>query len=612
MYILGISGLYHDSAACLIRDGVICCAFQEERFSRIKHDASLPKRAIDACLQYERIDESQIDYVVYYENPWLVVDRSIGNILCSNGGKDVLVASFDRIINNLSVKDELRRILGRVGRDDELYLCSHHISHAASAYFPSPYEEAVIITVDGVGEWATTTIGVGKGNKIRILEEIQYPHSLGLLYSAFTYYCGFRVNYGEYKLMGLSPYGSKKYSQLIKDNIITLREDGSFSLNMEFFGYHRGETMINEDAFFALFGEKRRQPESDLSEFYMDVAASIQSVVEEALIGIVRRAKLQCEPAIDNLVLSGGVALNCVANGKIHDTKMFKNVWVQPASGDAGGALGSALYMYYQVKNGERIIHGQSIQGSSALGNSYTNRDVRNFLKENKYTAHEYKEFEELYEKIAELIDQQCVIGLFQGRMEYGPRALGFRSIIADARSREMQSKLNLAIKKRESFRPFAPAVLANRANDYFDISFDSPYMLFVENVREERRYAFDIKEYVHDNDVDLSSIVKFARSDIPAVTHVDYSSRIQTVDESNRYLYGILKAFEKRTGCPVIINTSFNVRGEPIVESIQDAYTCFMETAMDVLVIENWVFYKKEQPVNKENKEWRKKYELD
>jgi len=615
MYILGISCLYHDAAAAIIKDGEIIAAAQEERFTRKKHDPRVPVNAIRFCLKETGITMGEVDYVVYYDNPMLTLDRYMKNLLYINDKCDDLLESRieSMFSNKLWIHKKLEKELGSLGKHGKLMVCEHHISHAASAFYPSPYEEAIIITNDGVGEWATTTIGIGKGNKVELLEQIEYPHSIGMLYSAFTYYCGFKVNSGDYKFMGLAPYGEPKYYDLIKENIIDVKEDGSYRLNLDYFDYQNGRTMIKDDKFEELFKLPRRLSETDITKPYMDIAASVQLVVEEVIIHMTGYVKRKYGEGISNLVLAGGVALNCVANGKLLNEKIFDHIWIQPAAGDAGGALGAALYLYYNWLDIERKTDGKDTQKGSYLGNQYSSRAVRNYLIENGYKYHQYENETELYACIAEQLASEKVIGLFHGRMEFGPRALGNRSIIADARSKEMQSKLNLKIKFRESFRPFAPSILKEKVNEYFELDEESPYMLLVENVKEDRRLSFNLKDYLNEENHNLLPIVNEMRSDIPAVTHVDYSARIQTVDEeTNPYYYNVIKEFEKLTGCSVIVNTSFNVRGEPIVCSLKDAYECFMRTNMDVLVLENCVLLKKEQEAWTEDTDWREKYELD
>lgn len=604
MKILGISGLYHDSAAALYVDGEIVAAAQEERFTRKKADKSIPRMAIGYCLS---LLKGELDAVVYYDNPFLTTDRWIKNAIAENTfASEILEKSFGSMTaEKIWVKE---RIFGCINpeivKNAKFYCCSHHMSHAASAFYPSPYKEAAILTIDGVGEWATTTIGFGKGNEIELLKQINYPHSIGMLYSAFTYFCGFKVNTGEYKLMGLAPYGEPKYVDKICDNLIDFKEDGSFALNLDYFEYTKGQVMIGEK-FEQLFGCKARIPEEPITKIYMDIAASIQYVTEEMVLRLARYAKELTRA--DNLVLAGGVALNCVANGKLAESGLFDGIWVQPAAGDAGGALGAALYCAYSVGKEERAVISQDSMKGSFLGPEFSTEKIEKFLLQKKYP---YKKLEEdsLYASIASALKEDKVIGLFQGRMEFGPRALGARSIIANPLTRDMQSRINLKIKFRESFRPFAPAVLSERKSDYFDIDFESPYMLFVKQVKKELLLSCERADTE-----DLITIVNQKRSLIPAVTHVDCSARIQTVDEDkNPYFHRVIKEFEKVTGCGLVVNTSFNVRGEPIVCTPEDAYRCFMRTDMDVLILENCVLIKEEQPEYKEAIDWRNEYELD
>lgn len=613
MKILGISALYHDAAACLVVDGEIIAAAQEERFTRIKHDLSMPVNAIWFCLKEAGVEKEEIDLVVFYDNPLYTLDRYMKNILAAGqDAQQVIERNFESMFGQkIWIHKVIDGILG-VNEKRKFLVCEHHISHAASAFYPSPYEEAVILTLDGVGEWATTTIGIGCGEQIEIKEELQFPHSLGLLYSAFTYFCGFKVNSGDYKFMGLAPYGEPVYENLIREKLIDIKEDGSFCLNLDFFDFQYGRAMTN-DKFAALFGGPRRQPESEITKREMDIAASAQKVVEDIILKLVKHAKDQYGEKIDNLVMAGGVALNCVANGEIKRSKIFKNIWIQPAAGDAGGSLGCALYAAYQYDQVTRKVNENAVdsQKGSYLGPEYRTEEVEGYLKENHYPYHIY--YDDVFSKIAELLAEEKVIGLFHGRMEFGPRALGNRSIIADARSEIMQVKLNKKIKFRESFRPFAPSVLREDVSDYFEIEDESPYMLLVANVNKERQYRISLQEDLKKYDGNMLQIVKKKRSDIPAVTHVDYSARIQTVTkESNPYYYNVINEFKKITGCSVIVNTSFNVRGEPIVCTPQDAYGCFMRTEMDVLVLENCILYKEEQPPYVEKEDWRRVYALD
>ena len=611
MNVLGISALYHDSAASLVINGEIVAAAQEERFTRVKHDFSMPVNAIEYCLKEGKIISSDIDIVVFYDNPFLTLDRYMKNILAAGeDSREVIERSFDSMFGSkIWIHKVVDAILGE-NKKRKFYVCEHHISHAASAFYPSPYEKAVIITLDGVGEWATTTISIGKGKDIDIKEELHFPHSLGLLYSAFTYFCGFKVNSGDYKFMGLAPYGEPIYETLIREKLVDIKEDGSFCMNLEYFDYQNGRAMTN-DKFANLFGGPRREPETEITKREMDIAASAQKVVEDIILKLVRHAKESFGKDIDNLVLAGGVALNCVANGKIKDSGIFKNMWIQPAAGDAGGSLGCALYAAYQYDNVIRKVGSIDAQKGSYLGPEYSMKEIEDYLTENSYPYHVFQE--DIYQKIAELLAAEKVIGLFHGRMEFGPRALGNRSIIADARSENMQVKLNQKIKFRESFRPFAPSVLRRDVYDYFELQDESPYMLLVEKVQENLRNETYLKQDLEKFNCNMLEIVKQKRSDIPAVTHVDYSARIQTVTEStNPYYYHVLEEFKKKTGCSVIVNTSFNVRGEPIVNTPNDAYRCFMRTDMDVLVLENCILYKKEQPEYKEEGDWRSLYTLD
>ena len=613
MIILGISCLYHDSAAALIKDGEIIAAVQEERFTRKKHDASIPINAIKYCLKAAHVCPGELDAVVYYDNPFMTANRFISNLqYCGEDNFDLLDLSLEKLIRNkLWIHEELRSFLLELGINNKLYVVEHHISHSASAFYPSPYNNAAIITIDGVGEWATTTIGYGQGNKINIIKQINYPNSIGLLYSAFTYFCGFKVNSGDYKLMGLAPYGKPIYVNLIKENLIEIKEDGSYKLNLEYFDFQNGRAMTNAK-FAELFGGEKRTAETAITQREMDMAASVQKVIEDIVILLAREAKKSIGDKTDNLVLAGGVALNCVANGVLLREKIFDNIWIQPAAGDAGGALGAALYFYYANGN-ERTVDGiNDFQKGSYLGCDFSNDEIIDYLNNENIIYDLYEDQNQLYDKIAELIAQNKVIGLFHGKMEFGPRALGNRSIIGNAQSPEMQSKLNLKIKYRESFRPFAPSVLEEDVSDYFEIEQTSPYMLLCANVKKSRCKNFLVYDERKKYEDNLLKVVNMERSDIPAVTHVDYSARIQTVnEETNSYYYGIINAVKRTTGCSVIINTSFNVRGEPIVCTPEDAYKCFMRTDMDVLVLENCVLYKENQPKFEEDN-WRDLYELD
>ncbi len=605
MNILGISAFYHDSAACLVTDGDIRAAAQEERFTRKKHDFSFPKNAVQYCLDSQGIKITDVDYVVFYDKPVLKFERLLETYLTTapKGFTSYAKAMPLWLKHKLWIPDTIKTELGYEG---EILFTEHHQSHAGSAFYPSPFKDAAILTIDGVGEWTTNSLGVGNGNTFSITKDIKFPHSLGLLYSAFTYFTGFKVNSGEYKVMGLAPYGEPKYAQTIYDNLLDLKEDGSFHLNLKYFNYMSGLTMTNEH-FAELFDGPRRKPETPLAQREMDLARSIQEVVEEVML---RQSRfLHKETGLDNLCLAGGVALNCVGNGRVLREGPFKNLWIQPAAGDAGGALGAALCVWYGYLNNERKTDGKKdLQHASLIGPSYKDNEIEEQLKE---IGAVYKRFDDthLYDAVADILSEEKVIGWFQGRMEFGPRALGNRSIIGDPRSSEMQTKMNLKIKYRESFRPFAPAVLREDVSEYFEHDTDSPYMLLVAPVKESRR-----KEMTEEQQK-LFGIakLKIPRSDIPAVTHVDYSARIQTVSEDqNKPFYELLKAFKQKTDCSVLVNTSFNVRGEPIVCTPKDAYTCFMRTEMDYLVVGNYVMKKEDQPKWQEKENWRETFELD
>ncbi len=603
MFILGISAFYHDSAACLVRDGDIVAAAQEERFSRKKHDPNFPKLAIDYCLSEAKVGLDEIDYVVFYDKPFVKFERLLMTYIgtAPKGIRSFIDQMPFWLKEKLFTRNAIRRELDYKGA---VLFTTHHQSHAAAAFFPSPFEEAAIVTLDGVGEWATTTYGVGRGNKIEITKQINFPHSLGLLYSAFTYFTGFKVNSGEYKLMGLAPYGEPKYADLIYKELIDLREDGSYKLNLDHFDYCAGLRMTN-DKFAQLFGGPPRAPESKITQREMDLAASVQVVTEEVMLRIARTAHK--ESGSKNLVLAGGVALNCVANGRVLREGPFDNIWIQPAAGDAGNALGCALFAWHQLLDNPRTPDRRR-QKATYLGPEFRDEDIETYLKSINAPYEKFGD-ETLASRVAELLATENVVGWFQGRMEFGPRALGARSILGDARSREMQSVLNLKIKFRESFRPFAPAVLEERVSDYFELNTESPYMLLVADVTKEHLAPLD-GDAAHATGFDM---LKVARSDVPAITHVDNSARIQTVREEDhpRY-YNLIKQFEKRTGCPVIINTSYNVRGEPIVCTPQEAYTCFMRTNMDYLVLGSCVLDKRNQPEWKDAVDWKKQYELD
>ncbi len=603
--ILGISAFYHDSAACLVRDGEIISAAQEERFSRKKHDYSFPINAIRYCLDSAGISSDELDAVAFYDKPFLKFERLLESYLAF---APVGIKSFIKAMP-LWIKEKLwmkEFIKNELDYDGVILFPEHHQSHAASAFFASPFQNAAFLTIDGVGEWTTTSYGIGKGNNISLLGEIKFPHSIGLLYSAFTYYTGFKVNSGEYKVMGLAPYGEPKYVDLILENLIDLKADGSFKLNMKYFNFVAGLTMTNEK-FNKLFGGKPRMPESELTQREMDLARSVQDVTEIAIIRMAKHIKKVTGEKY--LALAGGVALNCVANGKILRENIFDDIWIQPAAGDAGGALGAALFTWYQYFNNDRNADNKSdFQKGSYLGPEFSESEIENFLKSNNIKGHKFSD-QQLYNKCAELLNNENVIGWFQGRMEFGPRALGNRSIIGDARSSKMQSVMNLKIKFRESFRPFAPAVLEDKVSDYFEIDRPSPYMLLVADVRENRRVPMSDKEKNYFGIKKLN--VK--RSDIPAVTHVDYSARIQTISkETNPRFYSLVSEFDNKYGSAVVVNTSFNVRGEPIVCTPEDAYRCFMRTDMDVLALGNYLLFKDEMKPLENDSDWRKEFELD
>lgn len=605
MNILGISAFYHDSAACLVIDGKIISAAQEERFTRKKHDPSFPVNAINYCLQNSGIIGKDLDYVAYYDKPFLTFERILETYLsyAPIGIKSFIKAMPLWIKKKIWMKELIKKELGYEGK---IIFPEHHESHAASAFYPSPFQEAAFLTMDGVGEWTTASYGLGKNNQIRIYADIQFPHSLGLLYSAFTYYTGFKVNSGEYKVMGLAPYGEPKYKDLILRELIDLKEDGSFKMNMDYFNYCAGLTMTNEK-FHKLFGGPPRKPESKLTQKEMDLACSVQEVTEEVVLRMARH--IHKETGQKYLCLAGGVALNCVANGKLLREGLYDDIWIQPAAGDAGAALGAALFVWYQYLENSRITDGKNdFQRGSFLGPEYENAYISDYLKRNNTPYIELTD-EEIPEKIADLIADENVIGWFQGRMEFGPRALGARSIIGDARSPKMQEIMNLKIKFRESFRPFAPSVIKERVSDYFETDMESPYMLLVAQVKKE------IQREMSDEEQRLFGLDKLhvVRSSLPAITHIDYSARIQTVNkDDNPLYYFMIKKFDEKYGCPVIINTSFNVRGEPIVCTLEDACLCFMRTNMDYLILGNSLLEKKEQKPLDKDIDWLKKYELD
>ncbi len=604
MNILGISCFYHDSAACLLEDGLIIAAAQEERFTRKKHDFNFPANAISWCLKQGNIRVKDLDFVVFYDKPLLKFERILETSLsyAPSGIRQFIQAMPLWLKQNLWVPELIQKELGFKGK---ILFCEHHESHAASAFYPSPFKEAAFLTMDGVGEWETAGFGTGRGNNLRIEYYLQFPHSLGLLYSSFTYYAGFKVNSGEYKLMGLAPYGEPKYADLILDKLIDLKDDGSFRMDMRYFGYCNGLRMINR-RFEKLFGGPARKPEDTINQKDMDIAASIQKVAEEIMLRMARYVhKITGQ---NNLCLAGGVALNCVGNGRILREGPFKNIWIQPASGDAGGALGAALLVWHKYLGNGRDADGiNDKQSASLLGPSYSDDEIEEFLKKE---AAPYKKlaYADIPKVVSDLIIQGKVIGWFQGRLEFGPRALGARSIIGDARNTEMQSKMNLKIKFRESFRPFAPTVLREKASEWFDLKQESPYMLLVAPVRGEKR-----TQAPGFNNLKGFDKLKVKRSQITAVTHVDYSARIQTVKrEDNPVYYDTINEFYQNTGCPVIINTSFNVRGEPLVCTPQDAFRCFMRTEMDYLIMGCLLLDKQEQKPLERDVRWQEVFELD
>ena len=615
-YILGLSCYYHDSAVALIKNGEIVVAVQEERFSRKKHDSRFPINAIRYTLKSQNIDLRDIEMIVYYEKPLLTFERLLETYLAvaPRGIRSFISAMQVWLKEKLFLKSELKKQFKSLQNElvpnspfssPDFLFSEHHQSHAAAAFYPSPFEEAVVLCMDGVGEWATTSAWIGKGNKIKPLWEISFPHSLGLLYSAFTYYCGFKVNSGEYKLMGLAPYGQPKFVKEIKDHIIDIKDDGTFRLDISFFKFHRGFRMTSRK-FHQLFGVPPRGNETEITQFHMDLAASIQVVTEEVVIKLAR--SLQKETGIKNLCLAGGVALNCVANGKLLEEKIFDDIWIQPASGDAGSSLGAALLVWHEYFKKPRKENESDSMKGTYLGCKFSNEEIISYL-EKINAPFQVLEDEKLFKKLAEILDKGKVIGWFNGAMEFGPRALGGRSIIGDPRNQKMQSVMNLKIKYRESFRPFAPSVLEEDVANQFEMNVKSPYMLLVAPVKktlckqmtEEQKQLFGIEK------------LNIPRSSLPAITHVDYSARVQTVSkETNPRYYKLINAFKEQTGCPTIVNTSFNVRGEPIVCTPQDAYRCFMRTEMDVLVLQNQILYKNEQPEVEKDEKWKQEFELD
>ncbi len=610
--ILGISAFFHDSAAALVIDGKIISAAQEERFSRKKHDAGYPFNAVEFVLKDSNLKLNEIDYIVFFEKPFLKFERLLETYVAyapkgfGQFCKSMPIWLSEKLFQKKFLFENLKQHDTNFKDLDKIYFSEHHFSHAASAFYPSPFKDAVILTLDGVGEWATTTLAYGSENKINMLKEIHFPHSIGLLYSAFTYYTGFKVNSGEYKVMGLAPYGEPKYKDLIFKELIDVKEDGSFRLNMKYFNYATGLTMTN-DKFSNLFGQKVRKPDEDLlTQFHMDIAASVQAAIEEIVLKLT--TSISKETGSKNLCMAGGVALNCVANGKILKKKVFDNIWLQPAAGDAGGSLGAALAFWYQELNNERkIIKNKDEMKGSYLGPHFINEDIKRILN-SLGAVYEEKNEDNLISLVANELKNEKTVGWFQGKMEFGPRALGARSIIADPRSDKMQKELNLKVKFRESFRPFAPSVLREDLSDWFDLNYDSPYMLLVADVKKNKQ--IEMKE--HENKLFGIDKLNIKRSSIPAVTHVDYSARIQTVhEETNPRYYKLIKKFKEITNCPVLVNTSFNIRGEPIVCSIEDAYKCFMGTNLDILVCENYVLYKEKQLKNFSN-DYKDKFEKD
>ncbi|UCD89116.1 MAG: carbamoyltransferase [Desulfobacterales bacterium] len=604
MYILGISCFYHDSAACLVANGDILAAAQEERFTRKKHDPSFPKRAIRYCLEEAGVTIHNIDHVVFYDKPFLTFERLLMSYLtvAPKGLRSWLEAMPLWLGKKLYIPKIIRK---ETGYEGTVLFTEHHGSHAASAFYPSPFNAAAILTIDGVGEWATASYGFGKGKEIKLLKELHFPDSLGLLYSAFTYFTGFRVNSGEYKLMGLAPYGEPRYQDIIFSELVDLKEDGSIRLNLKYFDFLGGLRMTSK-RFSKLFGGPPRDPETEITQREMDMAASIQVVCEEIILKMVNHVYKETQQK--NLCLAGGVTLNCVANGRILREGPFDHIWIQPAAGDAGGALGAALSVWHQFLGNDRADpNGKDNQKGSYLGPWFANRTVKELFEEKGYPYHELSNRNRA-KKIADLIAGGKIVGYMAGRMEFGPRALGARSILGDPRRKDTQTVMNLKIKYRESFRPFAPSVMENKASNYFEIDRPSPYMLLVADVKEERRHP-----QTTEKNMSMLDRLKVSRSDIPAVTHLNYSARVQTVSPEDKPDYfELISAFERMTGCAVVVNTSFNVRGEPIICTPEDAYRCFMRTEMDILVIEDCILYKEEQPSWEEEGDWRRQLELD
>ncbi len=608
--ILGISAFYHDSAACILVDGKIVAAAQEERFTRKKHDPSYPKNAVNFVLRYANLKLSEVDHIVFFEKPFLKFERLLETYVAFAPRGFVSFAKAmplwikDKLFQKNFLFNKLKEHDKDYISDANIYFSDHHLSHAASAFFPSPFKEAVVLTADGVGEWATTTVAVGKNNNLEIKKEIHFPHSLGLLYSAFTYYTGFKVNSGEYKLMGLAPYGEPLYEGKIK-KLIDIKKDGTFRLDQKYFNYATGLSMTNKK-FYELFGQKPRNPAKDkITQFHMDIAASIQKVTEEIMIKLAR--SIRNEYNISNLCLAGGVALNCVANGKILKEKIFDNIWIQPAAGDAGGSLGAALALWHIEQSNERTVNLEDDMQGSYLGTEYNQEQIEQELK-NIGANYEILKYEDLINKTSEYLANEKAIGWFQGRMEFGPRALGARSILGDPRSEMMQKNLNLKVKYRESFRPFAPSILREDLSEWFEMNVDTPYMLLVANINSNKKIEMTREQ----NKLFGIDKLNIKRSLIPAVTHVDYSARVQTVNiNTNKRYYDLIQKFKEKTGCPVLVNTSFNVRGEPIVNTPTDAFNCFMGTELDYLIIGNCVLEKVKQD-SKFKKDYSSKFELD
>ena len=608
--ILGISAFYHDSAACILINGKIIAAAQEERFTRKKHDPGYPENAINFVLKYANLKLSEVDQIVFFEKPFLKFERLLETYVAfapkgfTSFAKAMPIWIKEKLFQKSYLFNKLKEHDKNYNSDNNIFFSDHHLSHAASAFFPSPFNEAVVLTADGVGEWATTTVAVGIKNKLEIKKEIHFPHSLGLLYSAFTYYTGFKVNSGEYKLMGLAPYGKPIYQNKIK-KLIDIKDDGTFRLDQKYFNYATGLTMTN-NKFNELFGQKPRDPENEkITQFHMDIAASIQKVTEEIMIKLA--SSIRNEYNISNLCLAGGVALNCVANGKILKEKIFDNIWIQPAAGDAGGSLGASLALWYMEQSNERIVNPEDDMQGSYLGNEFSQEEIETELK-SLGAKFEILEYEDLINKTSEQLMNEKAIGWFQGRMEFGPRALGGRSILGDPRSDKMQKNLNLKVKYRESFRPFAPSILREDLSEWFEMNVDTPYMLLVANINSRRKIEMTEEQ----NNLFGIDKLNIKRSSIPAVTHVDYSARVQTVTKNtNRRYYDLIKSFKKKSGCPILINTSFNVRGEPIVNTPTDAFNCFMGSELDYLVIGDCILDKTKQD-SKLKRDYSSEFELD